>query len=85
MIASFIIKSTKSQSRWTVGKVGTASNSGSVANLLHDPEQLACLALSSVSFSIILCLVVFICKVRWLGQTTLDFCSNKSTDAQLIH
>lgn len=54
MIASFIIKSTKSQSRWTVGKVGTASNSGSIANLLHDSEQVACLALSSVSFSIIL-------------------------------
>lgn len=57
-----------------MGKVGIASNSGSIANVLLDPEQVACLALSNISFSIILWLVVFICKVRQLlGQTTFEF------------
>lgn len=56
-----------------MGKVGIASNSGSIAHLLYDPEQVACLARSNVSFSVLLWLIVFICKVRWLGQTTFEF------------
>lgn len=56
-----------------MGKVGIASNSGSIANLLYAPEPAACLARSNVNFSVILWLTAFICEARWLGQTTFEF------------
>lgn len=83
MVASFIVKATKHQSRWTMGKVGIASNSGSIANLLYAPEPawhaaMRTLVLSSGS------LPLSVKRGGWVRQL-LNFCSSKSVDARLIH